>query len=173
MASRVDIQISILKFNFQPRFWFRFSISLWGGYPIWWDVLRFWFQNSISIFKFSSCPASPNVVLVYIILCLWLCWYVIYYALYYIWYIYSTFLIGYFAVISHFSQRILSHSTHFSNEFMQHFTHFSRQFYAEWCTKARYIFDMLSDIWCTESHLVAPASCTLSHFVAFIIHLLT
>ena len=44
-----------------------FHFPIGGGYPIWWGVLRFRFQNSISIFKFSSRPASPNVVLVYII----------------------------------------------------------------------------------------------------------
>ena len=41
LASGVDIQISILKFNFQPRFWFCFSFSYRDGYPIWWGVLRF------------------------------------------------------------------------------------------------------------------------------------
>ena len=176
MASRVDIQISILKFNFQPRFWFHFPFpyrgwlsNMVGQIKISISESDFDFQIFISPFHLAF--ASPNVVLVHIILCLWLCRYVIYYALHYVYtiYIFNTL---YIISLNHFTFFLINIVTLYT--FFQRvcatFTHFSRQFYVEWCTKTRYIFDMLSDIWCTEPHFVPPASCTLSHFVAFTFH---
>ena len=135
-----------------PDFDFVFHFAIGGGYPIWWGELRFRFQNLISIFKFSSCPAPPNVILVYIILCLWLCWYVIYYALHYIWYIYSTFFIGYSALI--FTLFIVNIVTLYT---------FFHRIYVGWCTRIWYAFD----IRCIKSHLVLPTS----YLITFLLHL--
>ena len=99
------------------------------------------------------------IALIYYILCLTLCIYDIYNTLY---------------IISH------NHFTFFLINIVTLYTFFQRV-YATFCIffqavlcrmayKARYVHDTPSDIRCTESHFVAPASYTLSHFVAFTFH---
>ena len=71
---------------------------------------------------------------------------------------YFTLFIANIVTLYTFFHRIYVVFTHFSIEFMQN-------------DAQRY--NMLFDIRCTKPHLVPPTSYTLSHFIAFIIHLLT
>ena len=136
-----------------------FHFPIGGGYPIWWGRLRFRFQNSISIFKFSSRLASLNVVLVYMILCLWLCRYIIYYALHYI---YDTFNALYITSHNHFTFFLINIVTFYT--FFQRvcatFTHFSRQFCAEQHAMTRYAFRY-------SMHQTAICSANILHLITF------
>ena len=88
MASRVDIQISILKFNFQPRFWFRFPFPYRGWLSNMVGRVEISIPESDFDFQISISPCIAQYCIGYIILCLWLCRYVIYYTLHYVYTIY-------------------------------------------------------------------------------------
>ena len=156
MASRADIQISILKFNFQPKFWFHFQFPYRG----WISNMLGQINISISEFNFdfqifvlpyiTQCRIGlHNIMLITMLICHILC------LTLYIWYIYSTFFIGYSALIF----------TLFIANIVTLYTFFHR-IYVGWCTRTWYAFD----IRCTKPHLVPPASYTLSYFVAFIFY---
>ena len=167
MASRVDIQISILKFNFQPRFWFHFSFpyrgwlsNMVGRVKILISEFDFDFQifisPSITQYRIGAYNIALMIMSIYYILCLTL----------YIHDVHSTPFIPY--PHNHFTLFLINIVTFYT--FFQRvcatFTHFSRQFYAEWWTRIWYAFD----IRCPKPYFVVPTFYALSHFVAFIFY---
>ena len=143
MASRVDIQISILKFNFQPRFWFHFSFRHRGQLSNMVERIKISISESDFDFQIFISPRITQcriglynimliIALIYYILYLTLCIYDIFNTLYIVSHNLFTFFLMNIGALYTFFQRVYAI-----------FTHFSRQFYAEYRIKARYAFRYL------------------------------